>query len=91
MPYAPLCYPSSIAAAPTSHAYMYMCVCVGPSQANAGPGPRQQRMVRMDADADDMCARCGMYGPSSLSGDNWCEECNASEEDTSEDDAEEHW
>ena len=31
------------------------------------PDQRQHRMVRMDADADDMCAECGMYGPSSQS------------------------
>ena len=28
---------------------------------------RQHHMVHMDSHADDMCARCGMYGPSSQS------------------------
>eukprot|EP01044_Picomonas_judraskeda_P006801 COSAG03_NODE_698_length_6210_cov_3.527901_2_plen_57_part_00 len=31
------------------------------------PDQRQHSMTRMDAGADDMCANCGMYGPSSQS------------------------
>lgn len=31
------------------------------------PDSRRHRMVRMNSDTDDMCVRCGMYGPSSQS------------------------